>query len=74
MTVSCQGVRGGASSPQVKAGSITAASGANGGAVAFVEREVLGRVADAVAEHLVGPAHRARDRLGVGIEQQLVRD
>ena len=40
--------------------------------VAVVEGEVLGRVADPVAEHLVAPLDRAGDGLGVGIEDDLV--
>src|ERR1700676_2326222 len=42
------------------------------GVVAAVEREVAAGAADAVAEMRVGPAERTVQRLGVGIEQELV--
>ena len=42
------------------------------GAVAPVERQVVARRADPVAEMGIGPAHMADQRLGVGVEQKLV--
>jgi hypothetical protein len=44
-----------------------------GGAVALVERQVLLRIADHVAEQRVVPLQGAMQPLGVGIDQQLVR-
>ncbi len=43
------------------------------GVVALVEREVRLRIVQLVAEHLVGPAPLASDRLGVRIEKDFVR-
>ena len=43
------------------------------GVVALVEREVGLGIVQLVAEHLVGPARLASDRLGVRIEEDLVR-
>ena len=72
MTVLCHGVRGGRSSPQVNAGSTTAASGANAAlSRASNERSASG-VADRVAEHLVSPANRTRHRLRVWIHDNFV--
>ena len=73
MTVLCHGVRGGRSSPQVKAGSMHRRQRRVGGVVAIVERQVVVRIADLVAEHRVGPANRRADRLRVRIEDDLVR-
>ena len=72
MTVLCQGVRGGRSSPQVNAGSMTIASGADVGVVAIVERKILLRIANPIAEHRVGPRQVAADGLGIRIEEELV--
>lgn len=44
-----------------------------GGTVAPVERQVVAGRADPVAEMGVGPAHMPDQRLGIGIEQKLVR-
>jgi hypothetical protein len=49
------------------------ALGNEGSAVAIVSREVGVRVADPVPEDRVAPLDRPRDRLGVGIEQELPR-
>ena len=40
--------------------------------VAPIDRQILARAADAVAENRVGPAQPAVQRLGIGIDQQLV--
>jgi hypothetical protein len=42
------------------------------GAVALVERQIALGIADPVAEQRVVPAQLAGERLGVGIDQQLV--
>ena len=41
------------------------------GVVAEIARQVFGRVADDVAKHFVRPIYPARDRFGVGIDEQL---
>ena len=74
MSVLCQGVRGGRSSPQVNAVSITAASGAK----AALSRSSNDRSAVGVADACSRTARRpsfsvAADRLGVGVEHHLVR-
>ena len=72
MTVSCQGTRGGRSSPHVKAESITQRLGHAGRVVALVEGQVCLRMADAIAEVSIAPAQLAFDVLGVRLDQQLV--
>ena len=47
--------------------------GREGGAVPLVKGKVPLRAPDLVAEHLVGPPELPADRLGVGIQQELVR-
>jgi len=69
--VSCHGVRGGLSSPQVKAVSITTLLGTNGALVAIVLRQV---VAAGVAEDRVVPVQRAGEGLGVGDRAAAWRD
>src|SRR5688572_27331393 len=49
-----------------------ATQGREGGAVPFVEREILLRVADLVAEDRIVPMQRPADSVGVWIEQKLV--
>src|SRR5512134_587606 len=71
MTVLCRWCRGGASSPQSNAGSVTWHFGIQR-AVASAERQVGGRRADAIAEVGVAPTEFADDRPRVRIEQQLV--
>ncbi len=66
-------MRGGRSSPQVKAESTTRLFGHAARVVARVERQVLAPAADAIAEMRVGPAQRTLDHACVRIEQQLVR-
>src|ERR1700730_5325594 len=41
-------------------------------AVPVIERQVAVRIAQLIAEQLVGPCQLPADRLGVGIEQQFV--
>ena len=72
MIVLCQGVRGGRSSPQVKAGSITVASGAYGALSRSSKERSACAVAELVAEQLVGPLHVAADQLGIRVEHDLV--
>ena len=71
MIVSSQAVCGRRSSPQVKAVSTTRHFGMLR-ALSRRSNEILARAADAVAEHRVVPPQPALQRLGVGIDQQLV--
>jgi len=70
MSVSCQGVRSGRSSPHVNALSMTACERRERRAVAVVEGRVF--VSELESQTTTRPTHGSSDDLGVGIEDELV--